>query len=215
MKLLRTPEFQDLLENYPRAPRQFLVAYETVDEVSSEWRVRDAAGNEHKPEDYLQAFARFVRDNPEHIQAIEILLDRPQQWSTKALRELRTKLASCPMRFNEDNLRRAHQIRYDKALADIISMVKHAADEHAPLLTAEERVDRALAQITAGHEFTEAQQTWLGRIRAHLIENLTIDHEDFDILPVFNREGGWAAANRIFQGQLDQLVHQLNEVIAA
>jgi type I restriction enzyme, R subunit len=34
LKLLRNREFQDLLVNYQRAKRSFLVAYETEDEVS-------------------------------------------------------------------------------------------------------------------------------------------------------------------------------------
>ncbi len=48
-------------------------------------------------------------------------------------------------------------------------MVKHAAKEEEPLLTAAERVERAFAKITAGQQFTEEQQKWLDRIRAHLV----------------------------------------------
>ena len=40
MALLRQPDFQKLLIEYPRAPRVFIEATETVDTVSSEWRVR-------------------------------------------------------------------------------------------------------------------------------------------------------------------------------
>lgn len=40
LKLLRDPAFQDLLVNYPRAKRSFLVAYETADTVTSEWKFR-------------------------------------------------------------------------------------------------------------------------------------------------------------------------------
>ena len=78
-------------------------------------------------------------------------------------------------------------------------MVKHAARDQEPLLTAEERVDRAFQQITAGREFTDEQRQWLDRIRDHLIENLSIDREDFDDLPVFARDGGWGQANREFR----------------
>ena len=60
MKLLRDPAFQDLLVNYRRPRRGFVVAYNTQDEVSSQWLIREA-GEEYKPEDYLTAFARFVR----------------------------------------------------------------------------------------------------------------------------------------------------------
>jgi EcoEI R protein C-terminal len=45
--------------------------------------------------------------------------------------------------------------------ADISSVVKHAAREEEPLLTSAERVERALARLTAGRQFIEAQQQWL------------------------------------------------------
>ncbi len=106
MALLRNPAFQDLLMNYQRAPRTFLIAYETQDTVTSEWLVRGADGKEYKPEDYLTAFARFVHENPAHIEAIRILLDRPQDWSTQALTELKQKLAATPERFTSGTSRK-------------------------------------------------------------------------------------------------------------
>jgi len=183
MKLLRNKEFQELLQTYPRRPRVFYVTYETEDKVESEWLVRDGAGKEYKPEDYLTAFARFVQENATHIEAIRILLNRPQQWGTDALVELRKTLATAPQRFTVESLQRVHAVRYHKALVDLISMVKHAAREQEPLLTAEERVDRALTKITTGRKLTPAQQRWLDRIREHLITNLTIDREDLTLCP--------------------------------
>ena len=67
MKVLRDKGFQDLLLNYPRPIRSFVVAVEAQDEVESEWLVRGADGKEYKPEDYLKAFEEFVQKNPEHI----------------------------------------------------------------------------------------------------------------------------------------------------
>lgn len=215
MKLLRDAEFQKLLTGYKRPPKVFVVAYEAQDEVSSERLFRDSTGKQYKPEDYLQAFARFVRDNPEHVEAINILRERPKDWSTAALSELRGKLAAANERFTVENLRRAHEIHYRKALVDIISMVKHAAEEEQPLLTAEERVGRALARITEGATFTPEQLQWLERIRAALVENLSIDEEDFNSLPVLQREGGWGRANKVFNNRLRELIPRINEAIAA
>ena len=215
MALLRDKNFQDLLMNYPRAPRIFIKAYETEDTVTSEWLVRGADGMEYRSEDYLSAFARFVRENPNKIAAIRILLSRPKDWNTSVLGELRTKLAATPERFTEEHLRKAHEIQYRKALVDIISMVKHAADDQRPLLTAEERVKLAFAQVTAGKTFTSEQRQWLSLIEAHLIENLTIDLGDFDLLPVFARKGGLSQATRVFAGQLQDLIGQFNEAVAA
>src|SRR4029077_10013000 len=67
MQLLRNPDFQDLLVNYPRAKRVFTVAVAAGDTVSSTWLIRGTDGQEYKPEDYLAAFARFVTENPAQI----------------------------------------------------------------------------------------------------------------------------------------------------
>lgn len=94
-------------------------------------------------------------------------------------------------------------------------MVKHAACDQEKLLTAQERVTQAFERLTAGKTFTAAQRGWLDRIRAHLIENLSIDREDFDELPVFTRHGGWTKADQDFEGKLVQFLREVNEAIAA
>jgi type I restriction enzyme R subunit len=214
MKLLRKPDFQELLVKYPRAARTFLIAYSVEDQVSSAWLVREG-GKEYKPEDYLVAFARFVKENPAKIKAIEILLNRPQSWSYDALSELRQKLSARPERFTVDNLQKAHQVHYHKALVDIISMVKHAAKEQEPLLTAEERVEKAFQSVIRGKKFTEEQQKWLNRIREHLIMNLSIEKGDFEVVPILAGSGGWGRANKVFNNQLETIIRELNEAIAA
>lgn len=215
MTLLRNPEFQNLLVHYPRPPRSILVAYENVDTVSSRYIFRDSAGNEYKPDDYLVAFSQFVKENPEHIDAIRILLERPKDWGTDALSELKKKLAATRYRFTVDNLQMAHKMRYDKALVDIISMVKHAAREEEPLCTAEQRIHRVFDKMAYSVSLTPDQQQWLDKIREHLIANLSISKDDFDIIPIFANEGGWGRANRVFNGELPVLIQQWNEAIAA
>ncbi len=215
MRLLRHESFQELLVSYPRRRAIFVRAEEHEDTVSSEYLIRDGLGREHKPEDYLAAFARFVREDPARIDAIRILLDRPRNWGTAALTELRAKLTASPERFTVELLQKAHQVRYHKALADIISMVKHAARDEEPLLTAEERVAKAFDRVTGGKQFTPDQRQWLDRIRAHLVENLSIDRDDFDLSPVLTRAGGWTPADRAFAGNLGELVESLNEAVAA
>ena len=108
LNILRDPEFRDLLVNYPRPKRGFIVTYETRDEVSSEWLLRQHDGTLWKPEDYLVAFSRYVKENPEHIEAIEILLDRPADWNTEALSELRIKAGTT---FTDNQMQWLERIR--------------------------------------------------------------------------------------------------------
>src|SRR5262249_3950431 len=172
-------------------------------------------GREYKPEDYLEAFGKFVRENRARVEAIRILLNRPQGWGTQALGELKEKLLTAPERFTVDTLERAHRLRYDKALVDVISMGKRASREEEPLLTAEERVARAFDRLTRGQDFTQEQLRWLGRIREHLVANLSIDEDDFENVPVLQSAGGWGNANRAFKGKLPGLLKSFNEAIAA
>ncbi|MGM0428531.1 MAG: type I restriction-modification enzyme R subunit C-terminal domain-containing protein [Thermodesulfobacteriota bacterium] len=212
MKLLRNKQFQEMLINYPRAKRQFLIGYDVEDEVDSEFAF--SIGSEYrKPEDYLELFARFVKNNPDHIDAIQILLERPKEWHTDVLEDLRTRLEQ--NHFSEKDLQKAHHLVYKKPLADIISMVKHGAKTESPLLSAQERVDAAMDRVTAGKTFSSEQQQWLGYIREHLIENLSIETDHFDYAPVFERHGGLSRARAAFQEDLDPLIEALNYAIAA
>src|SRR5207244_6234323 len=104
---------------------------------------------------------------------------------------------------------RAHELKHKKALADIISMVKHAANQQNPLLNAAERVERAFKGIIASDSFTPEQLKWLERIRIHLQENLSIDQEDFESQPVFADFGGWGNASKVFRGRLTVRIQQL------
>lgn len=85
----------------------------------------------------------------------------------------------------------------------------------APLLTAEERRDQAIQKVTAGMTLSDEQQRWMDRIRAHLVENLSIDREDFEILPVFARAGGWNKADMMFKGDLGSILNRFNREVAA
>jgi len=212
MKILRNKEFQELCIHYPRPQKIFWKAIEAQDTIESEvvFRVEDKL---LKPQDYLVAFSEFVKTNKSQIEALEILLKRPKGWKTNVLNDLRLKLKKCD--FDEDDLQKAHKIVLNKALADIISMVKHAAKQEEPVLTAEERVRFAMEKMMKGKTFSEEQKKWLEYIRLHLVQTLTIDMEDFNDQPIFSDRGGIKEAQKVFGNNLEQLIQEINYHIAA
>ncbi|MEK7288331.1 MAG: DEAD/DEAH box helicase family protein [Elusimicrobiota bacterium] len=210
MKLLKNQDFQRLLTEYPRAKRVFWRALTVHDEVSS-YNV-DRFGRFDKAEDYLDAFSRFVKENMDKIEALKILIKRPKGWSPDALEGLRQSLKEND--FDEKTLCKAHELVSHKALAEIISIVKHAVREEEPILTAEERVDAALAKITDGGTFSTEERQWLSLVRQHLVVNLTLSPRDFDAFPIFQRLGGQGKAQQIFHNRLEALVEQINYAIA-
>lgn len=215
MKTLRDPAFQALLEHYPRGKKSFVIATTATDTVSSEWLIRGATGQEYKPDDYIEAFTSFVNTESGNVEAISILLKRPKGWNPVTLTELRAVLSRAPEHFTETNLERAFRAKYSKALVDIISMVKRAAIDTTPLLTAEERVHVAVTRVAEGRTLSGEQQRWLGYIAQHLVENLSVDRDDFDLIPVLSSHGGWGKANNVFDHHLPELLEQLNEELVA
>lgn len=212
MKLLRNKDFQHLLENYPRPKRVFFKGYDIVDTVEHEVMFR-VGSDYQKPEDYLKLFEEFVNQNPDQIEAIEILLSRPANWNTDVLDDLREKLHQ--HHFSEKDLQRGHALVFKKPLADIISMIKHAANYDLPILTAQERVEQVVKKLMQKHHFSPEQSNWLVYIKEHLIENLAISPEDFEIMPVFERHGGLSKARQIFGDKFIPLIHEINEALAA
>lgn len=213
MKILQDKTFLDLCANYKRPKRTYLEAITAVDSVTSRIMFKVADGGEMKPPDYIKMFESYVRTNPDHIQALEILLNRPKDFHTGELNDLRLKLETVPAamrdRFTEPNLRRA----YNKELADIISLIKHAA-KGEELMTAETRVQKAFERVRRGRYFTDDQEKWLDLIRKHMVANLLIEKDDFDLLPIFARSGAsYNTLNRVFDGQLDKIINELNEAV--
>lgn len=212
MTLLRNKAFQDLLLNYERARTPFYVAYGTQDHVTSEF-IFGVHDGQLKPQEYLTAFSLFIQSNKEKIEALSILFRNPRKWNTNALREIRHLLKTS--QFDEAAVQKAHALSGHKALADIISMIKNADNEQNPLLTAEERVNKTINDIQATRSFNGEQQEWLEYIRQHLVVNLAIEKENFDLVPVFDRHGGLSKAKKVFGTELVPLLEEINANLAA
>ncbi len=206
MKLLKNEEFQKLLQDYERAEKVFLVSIEEHDEVTS--TAIDRFGKFDKPEDYLEAFSIFVKENENSIAAFGILLNKPQDWQPQVLSEIRQKLGDND--FNEEVLQAAHARVHQKDLADIISMLKHAANSQSRLLTANERVERAMQRFTNGKNFDEEKMKWLNMIESYLAQHLTISEETISRQPLFRDKGGIRRAKKLFGDNFPDLIREVN-----
>jgi type I restriction enzyme R subunit len=210
MKLLRNPDFQKLLLEYLRAKRTFLTTIEDKDVVTSQKLER--YGKFDNAEDYLDAFEKFVKANADKVTALSVLLQHPKDWRPAVMDELKRALNQNG--FDPGKLQQAHRAKGFKALADVISIVKNASAAQSPLLTAEERVNRAVDKFLTARKLTPEQMQWLSLVREHLVKNLSMDEEDFDLTPLLEMRGGKAKARKVF-GELNLLVAQLNEAVAA
>ncbi|MEW6521366.1 MAG: type I restriction-modification system endonuclease [Thermodesulfobacteriota bacterium] len=168
-------------------------------------------GEAERPEDYLKAFTNFINSHRNDIPALVTVLTRPRELTRKQLRELALVLDRAG--FSEANLATAwREMTNQDIAARIIGYIRQAAIGDA-LIPYEQRVDNALRKMLASRAWTGPQRQWLQRIGAQTKANLIVDRaalDDPDL--VFKREGGgFARLDRIFGGELTQVLDTFNE----
>jgi type I restriction enzyme, R subunit len=168
-------------------------------------------GKGKKPDDYLKEFSTFIKSRGNDIPALVTVLTRPRELTRKQLRELALELDRAG--FSEASLSTAwREMTNQDIAARIVGYIRQAAIGDA-LVPYEQRVDRALQTILASKTWTTPQRQWLQKIAAQTKANLIVDRaalDDSDL--VFKREGGgFARLDRIFGGELQQVLDTFNE----
>lgn len=170
--------------------------------------VTSGYGKGQKPGDFLDNFTAFVKGNINKIAALHIVLQRPRDLTRAELKALR--LALDVPGYSEANLRRAwSEAKNVDIAASIIGFVRQAAlgDALTPL---DVRVRGAMQRILARKPWTEVQRKWLKRIEEQLLREVVVDRASIDEEP-FRADGGFQRLNKIFGGQLEAVLGDINE----
>jgi type I restriction enzyme R subunit len=199
--------FAFLDENSSQSNKQIIST--EVDELREHSR---GFGNATKPEDYLDEFGRFVRENLNKIPALEIVCQRPKELTREALKELKLELDSHG--FNKTSLNTAwREWKNEDIVADIISFVRQQA-LGTPLMSHNERIKGAMDKVRKMQNWKRVQLNWLDRIEKQLLNEDIIDKESFKQEP-FKSQGGYKRLNKIFAGELDSVLELINENLYA
>ena len=175
-------------------------------------RVDRGYGDGQRPEDYLDSFAAFLRDNLNQLPALLVVTQRPRDLTRQQLREL--VLALDEAGFGELKLRTAwRDAKNEDIAASIIGFIRQAALGD-PLEPYDARVDRAMRRILAGQQWTNPQRRWLDRIANQIKQEVIVDREALDA-GQFRQEGGFRRLNKVFEGRLEALLGEINEAIWA
>ena len=167
-------------------------------------------GDTEKPEDYLEAFTKFVNENKDEIEAIRIACTKPSDMTRAQLKEL--KLALDKENFTETSLNEASSaVTNAHIVADIIAHVRKAVLK-TPLFNHDERVVAAFAKLTAAHRFNKMQLDLLEKIKTYMLHESILNTETFEA-PVFKMDGGFARFNKKFGGTLVEIIREINTYI--
>ena len=167
-------------------------------------------GDTDKPEDYLEAFTKFVNENKDNIEAIRIACTKPSDMTRAQLKAL--KLALDKENFTESNLNQAvSTIKNEHIVADIISHVRQAVLK-TPVRNHDEKVRLAFEKLIAENHFNKIQLDLLEKIKTYLLHESLLNVETFEA-PAFKMEGGFARFDKKFAGQLMEIIRKINTYI--
>lgn len=197
--------FRYLDENLHRENKQLISNHQ--DELLD---VTRGYGKADKPDDYLDSFGQYIRDNMNKIPALMIVCQSPGDLTREELKRLMLDLDQ--EGFTEKNLQAAwRDVKNEDIAADIIAFIRQQALGD-PLISHEERIRNAMKEIYKKKAWPPVQKKWLDRIEKQLIQESVL-HPDpvraFEYEP-FRSQGGYKQLDRIFSGQLAGIVREIN-----
>lgn len=174
---------------------------------------------------------KFIEDNQDELTALQIIYSQPygkRHLTYDAIEQLASAIERPPTNLGLEKVwdayeqlekSKVHRAGPPKILTNIVSLLRFTLGEAEVLEPWPETVDTRFQQWLkdqqkAGREFTIDQIAWLKMIKDHIATTLTIEMEDFELAPFFEK-GGAAKVYQIFGSDLSQILNELNEALAA
>lgn len=181
-----------------------------ISEHHDEIRERTQSYGVHqKPEDYLDSFNQFIKEQLNQSAALSVVVNKPRDLTREQLKEIKLLLDGAG--YSEAKLQSAvrNQTNQDIA-ASIIGHIRRAALGE-PLVPFEQRVAQAMQRIYQSHNWLPAQRKWLERLAKQLVHEVIIDR-DF-VNNRFAEQGGAKQLDKVLGNKLDTVLDDLSDAI--
>lgn len=219
------PELRDKLIEIRRSYEQVIDAASKDRVISGEFS-KEATD---RARGMTESFRQFIEENRDEITALQVLYSQPRGGGLTFddIKELANAVGRPPRRWTPEDLWAAYEtldasrVRGSgrRVMTDLVSLVRFALGRDEELVAypdlVGERFEAWLAQqADAGARFGDDQLKFLELIRDHLAASLTIDPRDL-MGPTFSQHGGLSRARQLFGTDLDPLLEELTEALAA
>ena len=177
-----------------------------------------------------QDFRQYLEENRDKIEALTIFFDQPHRRSELTyamIREVFDRLKNDTPRLAPVRVWQAYALldeyKGDQPVSELtalVALIRRVCGIDATLLPYRQTVRRnfqtwIMARHSgSGEKFNEKQMAWLHMIRDHIIMSFHIDRNDLDMAP-FDSQGGLGQMYKLFGDQMDDVIDELNEALAA
>jgi type I restriction enzyme R subunit len=223
--LATNPKFREMLVEVRRSYEQ------AIDEASKDivTQAGYSADATERAKAIVRSFRQFIEKHKDEITALQILYSRPykQRLTFKDIRDLAHTIAKPPYILTPEKLWQAYEALQKsrvrgaggRVLTDLVSLVRFELQQENELVPFAEVVHQRFGgwlqrQEKAGRTFTPEQRQWLEAIRDHVATSMGVTKDDFEYTP-FQERGGLAKAHQLFGRELDRLLEQMTEALAA
>ena len=173
--------------------------------------VRQIYGKNEKPEDYLDSFEKYIRENQDKVEALKLLKENPKLFKRKDLKELRYILDENG--YKETELNSAYgKVENVNITADILSYIKKVL-KGSTILDKEEKIQDIEKRIKRLKNWNPIQLKIIEKIISQLRENSYLTEEDFSSGIFKDNFGGYNKINQKLEDKLADIVSIINEEI--
>lgn len=163
------------------------------------------------PEDYIESFNKFIKENVNEIPALQIVATRPKDLTYDELKKIKLELEK--KGFKENDLQTAWKSANQvQTTADIISFIRQAA-VGSELVDHNVRIHNAMQKVYGMADWNMVQKSWLKKIENQLLSSTVLgpNAETAFSSTYFKRQGGYKQMRKIFSDNADQIIYVLNE----
>lgn len=219
-------KLNDYVENVRKQHDQIIDHINTDAVIKSEWDKESA----DKAKVLINDFSEYLKANKDEIQALSIFYNQPynrRDITFKMIKELMDKIKVEKPIFALSNIWNAYasieEVKSDcprdelTALVSLIRKVCGIDEELKPFdKTIDENFKKWIFAQNAGqhNRFSTEQMEWLRMIKDHIVSSYHIEMDDLDYNP-FDSKGGRGKMYQLFGNEMDNIINELNEALAA
>jgi type I restriction enzyme, R subunit len=210
-----------------RIEHEQIIDSHNIDTVTkSEWDTTSV----DKAKEIVKDFNEYLEANQDEIKALTIFYKQPynrRNITFKMIKEVFDKLKLDKPTLAPDYVWAAYsQLEEVKSkqpideLTALISLIRRACGIDSELkpfdATIDENFKNWIFKQNAGkhNRFTTEQMDWLRELKNHVVNSYHIEIEDLDFTP-FDEKGGRGKMYQLFGAEMNDIINELNEVLAA
>ena len=210
-----------------RRDKEQTIDHDNLDSViRAEWE----GDSEENAKELAQDFQEYLQSNRDEIEALTIFYRQPARRSEltySMIREVFDRLKSDKPKLAPLRVWQAYALLDEykgnqpiSELTALIALIRRACGLDEVVSPYSETVRKNFQSWIMAHhsgggdKFDEEQMNWLRMIRDHIISSFHMDRDDLEMSP-FDAKGGMGRMHQLFGEQMDEVINDLNEVLAA